>query len=56
MGVSGSGKSTLGKILAERLNGYFIEGDKLHPKKNIIKMSDGIPLNDYDRYLSLIHI
>ena len=50
MGVSGSGKSTLGKILAKRLNGYFIEGDKLHPKKNIMKMSDGMPLNDSDRY------
>ena len=50
MGVSGSGKSTLGKILAKRLNGFFIEGDKLHPKKNILKMSHGIPLNDNDRY------
>ncbi|MAU89466.1 MAG: gluconate kinase [Flavobacteriaceae bacterium] len=50
MGVSGSGKSTLGKILAKKLNGFFIEGDELHPKKNIQKMSNGIPLNDNDRY------
>lgn len=50
MGVSGSGKSTLGKILAKKLNGLFIEGDELHPKKNIQKMSNGIPLNDNDRY------
>ena len=50
MGVSGSGKSTLGKILAKKLNGFFIEGDELHPKKNIQKMSNGIPLSDNDRY------
>ena len=50
MGVSGSGKSTLGKILAKKLNGFFVEGDELHPKKNIQKMSNGIPLNDNDRY------
>ena len=50
MGVSGSGKSTLGKILAKKLNGFFIEGDELHPKKNIQKMSNGVPLNDNDRY------
>ena len=50
MGVSGSGKSTLGKILAKKLNGFFIEGDELHPKQNIQKMSNGVPLNDNDRY------
>ena len=53
MGVSGSGKSTLGKILAKRLNGFFIEGDELHPKKNILKMTNGVPLNDSDRYFWL---
>ena len=37
MGVSGSGKSTLGKILAKKLNGFFIEGDELHPKKKYSK-------------------
>lgn len=49
MGVSGSGKTTIGKLLAERLNLPFLEGDDFHPKANILKMKSGQPLNDDDR-------
>ncbi|MES5045089.1 gluconokinase [Rhizobium nepotum] len=50
MGVSGSGKSTVAEELAEKLGIDFIEGDKLHPKSNVDKMSEGIPLTDEDRW------
>jgi carbohydrate kinase (thermoresistant glucokinase family) len=49
MGVTSSGKSTIGKLLAQRLSLPFIEGDEFHPEENILKMSNGIPLNDNDR-------
>jgi 6-phosphogluconate dehydrogenase len=49
MGVSGSGKSTMGRLLAERLNCPFYDGDDYHPAANVAKMSAGIPLNDEDR-------
>lgn len=49
MGVSGSGKSTIAGLVAERLHWDLLEGDELHPKANIEKMSHGIPLNDDDR-------
>ncbi|KAK2461079.1 hypothetical protein APHAL10511_006926 [Amanita phalloides] len=56
MGVSGTGKSTLGSALAHELGFPYIEGDELHPKSNIDKMSSGIPLTDADRepWLALI--
>jgi gluconokinase len=50
MGVSGVGKSTIGVELARRMGVGFLEGDSLHPKANIDKMSAGIPLNDDDRF------
>ena len=50
MGVSGSGKSTIGEKLADALDLPFLEGDSLHPKANIEKMSSGIPLQDEDRW------
>ncbi|MDA9930656.1 gluconokinase [Alphaproteobacteria bacterium] len=50
MGVSGSGKSTFASALASQLKAGFIEGDDLHPASNIGKMSNGIPLNDDDRW------
>lgn len=50
MGVAGSGKSTAGATLAERLGAVFIEGDRLHSRANIDKMSAGIPLTDEDRW------
>ncbi len=49
MGVSGCGKSTIGKLLSEKLNIPFFDGDDFHPKSNIDKMSSGVPLNDDDR-------
>ncbi|MHB8612938.1 MAG: gluconokinase [Candidatus Dormibacteraceae bacterium] len=49
MGVSGSGKSTVARILADRLGWPFEEGDILHPRANIEKMSAGHPLTDADR-------
>jgi len=50
MGVSGSGKSTIGRALAERLGWPYKEGDELHPRANVEKMSRGIPLTDEDRW------
>lgn len=57
MGVSGSGKTTIGTLLADALRCSFLEGDSLHSKENIEKMSHGIPLNDSDRdpWLAAIH-
>ena len=49
MGVSGSGKSTVGAALAARVGGVFLDADDFHPKANVAKMSQGIPLNDVDR-------
>lgn len=49
MGVSGSGKTTVAELLAQRLGWAFQEGDALHPRENILKMSSGHPLNDEDR-------
>ncbi|QRM43008.1 gluconokinase [Rhizobium sp. BG4] len=56
MGVSGSGKSSIGEKLAEALSLRFVEGDQLHPRANVEKMSKGIPLTDDDRmpWLDLI--
>jgi carbohydrate kinase (thermoresistant glucokinase family) len=50
MGVSGCGKSTVGKMLAEKLDANFIDGDDLHPAENKAKMAAGIALNDEDRW------
>ena len=49
MGVSGSGKSAVASEVAHRLNAAFLDGDFLHPRCNIVKMSSGEPLNDDDR-------
>jgi carbohydrate kinase (thermoresistant glucokinase family) len=49
MGVSGSGKSTIGRALAQRLACTFCEGDALHPRRNVEKMSRGEALTDADR-------
>ncbi|EKM75553.1 hypothetical protein AGABI1DRAFT_102835 [Agaricus bisporus var. burnettii JB137-S8] len=49
MGVSGTGKTTLGIALSEGLGVPYIEGDELHPKENVAKMSSGVPLTDEDR-------
>ena len=46
MGVSGSGKTSLGQRLAAKLSIPFIEGDDLHPRQNIARMSEGLALDD----------
>lgn len=49
MGVSGSGKSAVANAVAYQLQAAFLDGDFLHPRANIEKMSEGHPLNDDDR-------
>jgi len=57
MGVAGSGKTTVGTKLAEAMPCAFLEGDSLHSKENVDKMSHGLPLTDADRapWLAAIH-
>ncbi len=50
MGVASCGKTSVGEALAVKLGAVFTEGDKLHPKTNVEKMSAGIPLTDDDRW------
>lgn len=49
MGVSGCGKSTVGERLAHRLGVPFLEGDALHPPRNVALMAAGTALTDADR-------
>lgn len=49
MGVSGCGKSTVGRSVAERLGLRYVEGDELHPPRNVALMAAGTPLTDDDR-------
>ncbi|BCW18451.1 gluconokinase [Arthrobacter sp. NtRootA9] len=50
MGVAGSGKSTLAAALSRQLGWSCAEADEFHPAANIAKMSQGIPLQDEDRW------
>jgi len=50
MGVAGSGKSSIGSKLAIKLALPFVDGDDLHPKQNLMKMTAGVPLEDDDRW------
>lgn len=50
MGVSGVGKTVVARAVATRLGWAFQEGDALHPRINIRKMSAGEPLTDADRW------
>jgi gluconokinase len=56
MGVSGCGKTTLGELFAQRQKWKFFDADDYHPKQNIEKMSQGIPLHDEDRWPWLDHL
>jgi carbohydrate kinase (thermoresistant glucokinase family) len=49
MGVCGSGKSAVGRRLAQALGVDFVEGDDLHPPRNVALMAAGTPLTDADR-------
>jgi gluconokinase len=49
MGVSGCGKSTVGAQLADALKLPFLEGDVLHPERNVARMAAGVALGDEDR-------
>jgi gluconokinase len=49
MGVSGSGKSIIASEVARRVGGAMLDGDYLHPRANILKMSSGHSLDDADR-------
>ncbi|EJZ20118.1 gluconokinase (plasmid) [Rhizobium sp. Pop5] len=49
MGVSGCGKSSVGGRIAAQYRLPFLEGDQLHPARNVEKMAQGIPLSDEDR-------
>ncbi|MDQ0770159.1 gluconokinase [Pseudarthrobacter defluvii] len=50
MGVAGSGKSTLAAALSRQLGWACAEADEFHPEANIAKMTQGIPLQDEDRW------
>ena len=49
MGVSGSGKTTIGQMLFDSIQCTLLEGDLLHSKEHIRKMSQGIPLTASER-------
>ena len=49
MGVSGTGKTTVALHLQTLLGWEFLEGDSLHPRRNVEKMASGHPLTDQDR-------
>jgi gluconokinase len=56
MGVAGSGKTVVGRLLSERLESDFLEGDRRHPQTNILKMLSHQPLQDADRRQWLLEI
>lgn len=56
MGVSGSGKTVVGRLLAQKLECDFLEGDRRHPLANIQKMHAQQPLTDPDRRPWLMEI
>ena len=57
MGVSGCGKTSVGEALAKQLGWDFYDADDFHPRENVAKMANGIPLNDSDRapWLASLH-
>ncbi|WP_426939342.1 gluconokinase [Pseudarthrobacter sp. S3] len=50
MGVAGSGKSTIAAALSQQLGWACAEADEFHPQSNIDRMTQGIPLQDEDRW------
>lgn len=49
MGVAGSGKTRIGRLLAQKIEWPFFDGDDFHSAPNVEKMSRGVPLTDEDR-------
>lgn len=49
MGVVGAGKTTVGSLLAAQLGWQFADADDFHPRVNVDKIRNGIPLTDADR-------
>lgn len=54
-GTAGTGKSSVAEMLVKHhIKNYpeleFLEGDSLHPEVNVLKMKEGIPLQDEDRW------
>ena len=49
IGPAGSGKSTLGEYIAFKKKFTFIECDKFHNQKNILKMKKGISMSNKER-------
>src|SRR5215207_5886376 len=49
MGAAGSGKSSVMAVLEARLGWPALEGDAVHPPRNVAKMAAGVPLTDEDR-------
>lgn len=49
-GPAGCGKSSVANYIAQNLALPYIEGDDYHSESNVKKMSNGIPLNDEDRW------
>jgi gluconokinase len=56
IGISGAGKTSVGRLLAERLECDYLEGDRRHPPLNIVKMLSATPLQDEDRRQWLLEI
>lgn len=56
IGVSGSGKTAIGRLLSQRLECDFLEGDRRHPQANVLKMQAHMPLTDDDREQWLLAI
>lgn len=50
MGVSGCGKTTVGTAVARHVGLIYLDGDDLHPARNVEKMRQGLPLDDADRW------
>ena len=50
MGVTSTGKTEMGRRIAAALDVPFIDGDDLHPRSNVEKMAQGVPLEDADRW------
>jgi gluconokinase len=49
-GVTGTGKTRVGTALAGAMGWLFVDADDFHEKADRIKLNQGIPLTDEDRW------